>query len=199
MAPITCKVADPFGAGIQGIYVILECKDQYGNISSKYESFSDDGGNVHYWFDFTPMGKSVELRPRVINVLNVPRVTLTFLPGLKGSCFPWASIQTDVYLSDEGSHEFLLALHPNCASYHLEHAMFTAFCQGNSEMECDTTPEYEMIDFNGSSRSPSPLQLPPPVIKPVRRADPPKRRVGKRKLTLDSDDDSRRLSKRNQG
>ncbi|KAM5353331.1 hypothetical protein ACJZ2D_016763 [Fusarium nematophilum] len=182
MAPITCKVADPNAIPIQGIYAILECKDQCGNSFAKYESFSDDGGNIHYWFDFTPMGEEArELIPRIVDILHSPRVTLTFLPGLKASYFPWLSIQTDVHLSEEGSHEFILLLHANSASYHLEHAVFTALPPANTEMDWERTPEaHGVVDLDmGPPRSPSPLQLPSPVIKPRGRSAR-KKRDGKR-------------------
>ncbi|KAI8715195.1 hypothetical protein NCS52_01026700 [Fusarium sp. LHS14.1] len=188
MAPITCKVVDFSMTPIQGIYALLECKHLDGNVFAKYESFSDDGGNIHYWFDCILADKPQELIPKIVDVLHCPRVTLTFYPGLRTAYFPWINIQTDVQLLDQGGHEFILSIRANAASYSLDHAVIPTLLPGNTEMDWEGTPkEQEMVDFDvGPPRSPSPLQLPSPVIKPRRRA--PARKSKGRMPKGDTDD-----------
>ncbi|KAF4340640.1 restless-like transposase [Fusarium beomiforme] len=181
MASITCRVIDPTFSAIQGIYASLNCKDHQGNIITRYESFSNDDGNIQYWFRLVPEDASTEPEPEIIDVLKFPAISMTFLPGIREPNFPWKSIHTELQLMTNGQHEFILILNEHSASYQLHHAISSPL---EAQMEWERTiREHEMMAIDAQpDRSPSPLKLPSPIITPQAS------RGIKRKLTCEGDE-----------
>ncbi|KAG7427688.1 hypothetical protein Forpi1262_v011021 [Fusarium oxysporum f. sp. raphani] len=165
MASITCRVTDPAFTGIQGIYASLNCKDHHGNIISRYESFSDDDGNIRYWFRLSLGDMSIDPKPEIVDALQFPAISMTFLPGIREPCFPWRSIHTELQLVANGQHEFILILNEHSASYQIHHALSSPL---EAQMEWERTiKEHEMTALYAEpTRSPSPLRLPSPVLTP---------------------------------
>ncbi|KAF4448271.1 restless-like transposase [Fusarium austroafricanum] len=163
MASITCRIVNPTFAGIQGIYASLNCKDHHGNIMARYESFSNDDGNIQYWFRVVLGDETHEPEPEIIDVLQFPGVSMTFLPGIREPSFPWRNIHTELQLVGTGQHEFILVLNEHSASYQLHHAI-TSLHEAQMEWE-RTFKDHEMDGIDAQpSRSPSPLRLPSPII-----------------------------------
>ncbi|SPJ78483.1 uncharacterized protein FTOL_06872 [Fusarium torulosum] len=187
MASITCRVVDPAFVGIQGIYAVLNCKDLHGNTVVRYESFSNDDGNIQYWFQLVSDDSKHEPQPEIVDARQFPEVSMTFLPGIRESYFPWNSIHMELGLTGDGQHEFVLLLHAHSASYQLEHVITTPY-QAQMEWE-GAFRDQEMITIDADpTRSPSPLQLPSPIITPQARLATQAIRGIKRKLNPDEEE-----------
>lgn len=171
MAPFTCKIVDSFRRGLSGVHATLECKDEQLRSVAVFETFSDNDGDMRFWFQPHFDAGAKPLQPKTVDIGCTPYVSVTLSlntlsPNLTE---PWISIRSDLYLSSEYGHGLVVHLLQHAASYRLEHTRYPAtLVQKEMEWECPS-PTYELMEYQKmASRSPSPLRLPSPVL-PVNR------------------------------
>jgi hypothetical protein len=101
--------------------------------------------------------------PDIIDALQYPAISMTFLPVIREPYFPWKSIHMEFQFLGDGQHEFILVLNELSMSYQFHHAIASPY---EAQMEWERTLKDH--DMNGIDalppRSPSPLQLPSPII-----------------------------------
>ncbi|QYT04956.1 Restless-like transposase [Trichoderma simmonsii] len=112
MAAITCKVVDTYNIGVEGVQVILDCRDRFYNHVGKLESLTDAGGKINFWYQFPASCYGSGLEPQVVDATDIPRVSLTFYPHprLMAPHAPWVSIRADLYLPGVAGHSVVLHL-----------------------------------------------------------------------------------------
>ena len=184
MASITCKVVDSNFIGIQGIYAQLHCKDQTGNTIFDYEAFSDEDGSIQYWFRRDKRDRGTP-DAEIIYGGHFPVISLSFNPGIREHDFPWHSIHTELRLTRVARHEFILVLYACSGTHYLEHAV-SSLHDAQMEWEGPSTDQ-EMVNTD-PRRSPSPLQLPSPIIPPRAVQVSQAGRGVKRKLDVEGED-----------
>ncbi|GKU09929.1 hypothetical protein FLAG1_11568 [Fusarium langsethiae] len=113
---------------------------------------------------------------------------MTFLPGIREPYFPWKSIHMEFQFLGDGQHEFILVLNKLSMSYQFHHAIASPY---EAQMEWERTlKDHEMNGIDAlPPRSPSPLQLPSPIIPPANLAPQASRGIN-RKLTCEGDESS---------
>lgn len=155
MAPITCKVVDGYGHGVQGVRVTLDCRNRFRNHTMKLESFTDEQGGISFWYPSPVSHDFSALEPQIVDAVMIPYVALTFHPRsqLMPPQGPWLSIRADLYLPSMASHGVVLHLEE---SPRLE---YTPYPVSGSMGQLMASPQ--ALDI---LRTPSPLQLPPPLL-----------------------------------
>lgn len=209
MAPITCKVISSSGVQVEGMNVVLSCKDQCLNTFTEFESFTDDTGSIHFWFPFPSAGRCEIIEPEQVDNASYPRFTMAFFPRPSlDKPLPWVSIQADLYLPSDRQHEIVLRLGTDF--YTLEHiaqpvcgdpvisdvAMSDLIlCAGTST---EVTEVAVVPATLASQRSPSPLMLPSPITPDcgaiAKRRRPAKR--GRKRKAPSGDRNTRPAKKR---
>jgi hypothetical protein len=170
MAPFTCKVVDSFCRGLGGVHVVLQCKDERQQIVKTFESKTDSDGDIWSWFRWHPDGNTTTFESQRVDIKYTPFVSVTFwLDSLPSNiAAPWVNIHSDLFLAAEYCHGLVVHLSQHSPSYRLEHTRRPAISPAYDEMDWEhpATP-FEATDFRIMfSRSPSPLRLPSPIVKP---------------------------------
>lgn len=178
MAPITCSVIDTRGLGVQGVHVILECYDLGYNCLASLNSITDHNGEIGSWFPIFSSNDGGITESKVMDTTTTPRASLAFFPHplLIGNA-PWTSIHTDVHLDGLTNH---VILHVSEAP-RLEYKSYPL-----------TNPIGSIVALR-DLHTPSPLQLPSPVLVTHGEQD------NESAQTVDSDRDATATRKRGRG
>ncbi|PTB34932.1 hypothetical protein M441DRAFT_96851, partial [Trichoderma asperellum CBS 433.97] len=154
MAPITCKVVDAHGHGVQGVRVTLDCRNRFRNHTMKLESLTDAQGGISFWYPSPVSHDFSALEPQIVDAVVIPYVALTFYPRpqLVAPQGPWLGIRADLFLPSMTSHGVVLHLEE---SPRLE---YTPYPVSGPIGRLMASPQ--ALDI---LRTPSPLQLPPPL------------------------------------
>lgn len=161
MAPITCKVVNSFHRGIPGVHASLRCNDQHGRLVSTFESYTDNDGNIKYWLR-TPFSNNAQAES--VDIHDTPFISISFSPppSISRSDTPWIKIENDLHLPSEYCHGVVLHLFDHSPSYRLEHTRKPA--EGPFKWDSSGCV-FDLMDCDASLlRTPSPLQLPSPVL-----------------------------------
>ncbi|RFU75235.1 restless-like transposase [Trichoderma arundinaceum] len=155
MAPITCKVVDTHNVGVEGVHVIMDCRDRFHNHTAKLESLTDVQGGISFWYPFPASDDVSALEPQIADAIDIPRVSLTFYPHprLMAPHAPWVSIRADLYLPGATSHGVVLHLEDNPRLEYTAYPVSGPIGQLALPVQVMEVP-----------RTPSPLLISPPLL-----------------------------------
>jgi hypothetical protein len=154
MSSIICTILNSSGQGVPGVHIIVDVKDENGNIFSQFQSLSSLSGVVREWYFLNP---SLRWAAGTTTLPPCSSITLTF----RVSHLPRCHIGTDIKLLGVAC-PFRISL----TVYETTHIL--------------EPPEFEMTDVFEQPEASAAFLLPPELLRSSSQREPMKTLTWKR-------------------